>query len=367
MKHVEFSITAIRAMQGGHLFYTTMCPIPLLAKLFPVGVDDTTGDAHQSFRKAKVARVREIASDIVAQSGAFHLAAVTVSIEHGVRFVAAKKSPPNHPSVGELFVPLEARLTIIDGIHRILGLQRALPDCPQLRDNSIAMVIHVDPDASRRGAIYSDLKRYERSTAQSLRIGLDERDEVARLTREVIEAVPIFGDSIEMEKTAISNRSRKLFTLSALYQANRVLLADRKGDSHSRRVKLATAFWSEVAAQIPGWTDIVKGDTSAAEIRANYVHCHAIGIAAIARAGRDLLAQSPTEWRKQITRLSSLDWSRTNTKLWEGRAMIGGRLSKSSSAVARAGNAVKKHLGLKLSREEQAMEKSPLERSRSIP
>lgn len=36
--------------------------------------------------------------------------------------------------------------------------------------------------------------------------------------------------------------------------------------------------------------------------------------------------------------------------------MIGGRLSKSSSAVARAGNAVKKHLSLKLTKEEEGLE-----------
>jgi DNA sulfur modification protein DndB len=60
---------------------------------------------------------------------------------------------------------------------------------------------------------------------------------------------------------------------------------------------------------------------------------------------------------KALAKLSSLNWSRTNTELWEGRAMTGGRLSKSSSTVARAGNAVKQHLGLKLWRDEQAMEK----------
>ena len=32
----------------------------------------------------------------------------------------------------------------------------------------------------------------------------------------------------------------------------------------------------------------------------------------------------------------------------EGRAMIGGRLSKSNSTVARAGNVVKQHLGLEV-------------------
>ena len=357
MARPEFSIPAVRGTQAGHAFYTAMCPIRLLPRLFPVGVDQTTSDAQQSFRKVNRARVREIAKNIVAHHDDFHLAAVTISVEQQVRFVAAGTARPKQVAVGDLIIPLEARLTIVDGIHRIYGLQRALKECPSLADECIAMLIHVDPDGTRRGQIFSDVKRHERSSAQSLRIGLDDRDETARLTREVIAAVPVFVDAIEMEKTAISNRSRKLFTLSALYQANKVLLADHKETSYEARVQLATEFWTEVAARIPDWTEIVQGETSAADIRAGYVHCHAIGITAIARAGRALLAQFPKGWKKRLAKLSSLNWSRANTKLWEGRAMIGGRLSKSSSAVARAGNAVKRHLGLKLSRDEQAMEK----------
>ncbi len=357
MARPEFSIPAVRGTQAGHAFYTAMCPIRLLPRLFPVGVDQTTSGAQQSFRKVNRARVREIAKNIVAHHDDFHLAAVTISVEQQVRFVAAGTARPKQVAVGDLIIPLEARLTIVDGIHRIYGLQRALKECPSMADECIAMLIHVDPDGTRRGQIFSDVKRHERSSAQSLRIGLDDRDETARLTRELIAAVPVFVDAIEMEKTAISNRSRKLFTLSALYQANKVLLADRKDTSYEARVKLATEFWTEVASRIPGWTEIVQGDISAADIRAGYVHCHAIGITAIARAGRALLAQFPKVWKKRLAKLSSLNWSRANTKLWEGRAMIGGRLSKSSSAVARAGNAVKRHLGLNLSRDEQAMEK----------
>ena len=357
MTRPEFNIPAVRGTQAGRAFYTAMCPIRLLPRLFPVGVDQTTSGSHQSFRKVNLARAREIANDIVAHHDDFHLAAVTISVEHKIRFEAVGSARPKQIVVGELFIPLEARLTIVDGIHRIYGLQRALKECPSLADECVAMLIHVDPDGTRRGQIYSDVKRHERSSAQSLRIGLDDRDEIARLTREVIAAVPVFVGAIEMEKTAISNRSRKLFTLSALYQANKVLLADRKDTSYKARVQLATEFWTEVATRIPGWTEIVQGETSAAEIRAGYVHCHAIGIAAIARAGRALLSQAPKDWKKRLKKLSSLNWSRSNTKLWEGRAMIGGRLSKSSSAVARAGNAVTLHLGLKLSRDEQAIEK----------
>ncbi|MEI8379660.1 MAG: DNA sulfur modification protein DndB [Planctomycetota bacterium] len=356
MSVIEFSIPVVQGRQGGRPFYTGMCPIKLLPKFFPIGTNPELADTHQSFRSVNLARVREIAKEIVAHHENFNLAAVTISIEQSVRFVAAAGSTSKSLATGELRIPLDARMTIIDGIHRIYGLQQALKVHRDLGEECLAVVIHVDPDGVRRGQIFSDVKRYERSSAQSLRIGLDDRDETAKLTRDVICHVPVFSNAIEMEKTAISNRSRNLFTLSALYHANQILLADHKGLPYADRLKIAVEFWVAVAEQIPDWKEIVAGPKSAAEIRSEYVHCHAIGIAALARAGRALLAESPKDWKKRISKLKSFDWARSNTQLWEGRAMIGGRLSKSSSAVARAGNAVKLHLGLKLSREESAME-----------
>ena len=356
MNYPEFNIPAVRASQGGNMFYTAMCPVRLLPKLFPIGTEQTTSDIQQSFRSVNMARVREIAKDIVAHKGSFHLAAVTVAIEQRVRFEPYVSTRSKQPTAGELLIPLEARLTIIDGIHRIYGLQRSLKQCPSLADDSVAVLFHIDPDGTRRGQIFSDIKRYERSTAQSQRIGLDERDENAKLTREMIDFIPVFEHSIEMEKTAISNRSRKLFTLSALYQANKILLTDVKEAPYEERLRLAADFWNEVSKQIPGWKELVETERSPAEIRAAYVHCHAIGLASIARAGRTLLVQTPNRWKKQLAKLSTLDWSRSNTQLWEGRAMIGGKLSKSSSAVSRAGIVVKNHLGLALSPEESAID-----------
>ena len=132
MTRPEFSIPAVRGTQAGHAFYTAMCPIRLLPRLFPVGVDQTTSDTQQSFRKVNRARVREIAKNIVAHHDDFHLAAVTISVEQQVRFVAAGTARPKQVAVGDLIIPLEARLTIVDGIHRIYGLQRALKECPSL-------------------------------------------------------------------------------------------------------------------------------------------------------------------------------------------------------------------------------------------
>ena len=110
-----------------------------MSRLFPVGVNTTTTDSHQSFRKVNSERVRDIARDLVAHHDDYHLAAVTVTVEHEVRFVPTGNIRSKQPTVGELFIPLEARLTILDGVHLIFGLQRALKECPSLADDSIAI------------------------------------------------------------------------------------------------------------------------------------------------------------------------------------------------------------------------------------
>jgi DNA sulfur modification protein DndB len=111
-----------------------------------------------------------------------------------------------------------------------------------------------------------------------------------------------------------------------------------------------------VANNIPDWGRAKRREISPAELRATCVHSHAIALAALARAGRSLLEVDRKKWRRQLEPLRKLDWSRSNRLLWEGRAMIAGRLSKSSINTVLTGNVLKQHLGLPLKADEQQAE-----------
>jgi DNA sulfur modification protein DndB len=111
-----------------------------------------------------------------------------------------------------------------------------------------------------------------------------------------------------------------------------------------------------VAKHVPDWGLAKERKISAAELRRDYVHAHTLALAALARAGHDLLIKHPRDWKPKLSKLSAIDWSRTNTKLWEGRAMSAGRLSKKTVNVVLTGNAIKKQLGLKLTTDEEAVE-----------
>ena len=74
------------------------------------------------------------------------------------------------------------------------------------------------------------------------------------------------------------------------------------------------------------------------------------------KVGNELLRKQPKKWKTQLNKLSSIDWSRSNSEFWEGRALVIGRVSKANQSVALTTNILKKHLGMKLKPEEQEIE-----------
>jgi DNA sulfur modification protein DndB len=62
------------------------------------------------------------------------------------------------------------------------------------------------------------------------------------------------------------------------------------------------------------------------------------------------------DWNDIGKKLGEIDWRRSNADLWEGRAMVGGRVQKGYQNVLLTTNALKIHLGIPLTPEEQNAE-----------
>jgi DNA sulfur modification protein DndB len=74
-------------------------------------------------------------------------------------------------------------------------------------------------------------------------------------------------------------------------------------------------------------------------------------------AGAELIKRLPRQWRGRLKALEEIDWSRNNRTLWEGRATIGGRVSKATNNVVLTANVIKEQLGLGLSDTQEKVEK----------
>jgi DNA sulfur modification protein DndB len=204
--------------------------------------------------------------------------------------------------------------------------------------------------------MFADLNRYAIRPSTSLSILYDYRDETARLVKSLIAGSDIFRDVVELEKTSLAPRSRRLFTLSAIYHATNELLNCQAESTPEEAARFALEFWEAVAEQMDEWSAVRRGDLTAGEVRKDFIHTHGVVLQALARSGRALVISYPDKWRERLAGLKSIDWRRANSELWEGRALLGGQLSKAHQNVILTANAIKKELGLELTEGELRVE-----------
>lgn len=206
--------------------------------------------------------------------------------------------------------------------------------------------------------MFADLNKHAVRPTRSLGILYDNKDPFAVLAKNLVERVPLFQGLTEVGKTTISNRSRKLFTLSTIHSATKALLGSeiRKEPPTQSEAESAEAYWNELPKHIKEWQLAIDGKVTSSELRQDFIHAHGIALHALGRAGFSLIARYPDAWGNRLSRLDTLDWHRANTTVWEGRALMGGRASKASMNVVLTANLLKTALGLPLSPSEQQAE-----------
>lgn len=354
MPSFGYVFPAIRGIQAGREYYVSMCPLRIIPRIFIFDEDEVKPELRAQ-RVLNKNRVPEITRYLVDNPKDYTFSSITASVDGEVRFKPLGAEDTER-SIGELHIGMRAKFVINDGQHRRAAIEAALRDNPDLGDETISVVLFLDVGLGRCQQMFADLNRHAVRPTTSLGLLYDNRDEAAEIAKAVVGRVPVFADLTDKERAGFSNRSNKLFTLSGIYRGTRSLLLDRKGDSVEARTALAAEFWCEVAKHIADWNDAREKRVSPADLRHDYVHAHTLAIAALGRAGRGLLAAHPKDWQQRLAKLDTLDWSRANAGLWEGRAMNAGRLSKKTVNVTLVGNAIKRHLGLDLADEEQRLE-----------
>lgn len=327
-----YSLPAIRAIQAGQEYFTTAVPYSVLGKL--LDLDRNQLESAPLDRD----RIKSIADFIVRNIGSYVLPAITISIDGEYAFT---RTQPENSAVlaGTLLISINTSIWLIDGRYRAMGIAEALRSEPSLCDESVSVVIFLQSEGSDRK--FGDIKANQRKAGRSERIVSDPCDLTATITRGVIAKVKAFTDSIEMAKTTISNRSKNLFTFSALYQANEILLANHRNLPNDVQLEIAIQFWLTIQDAMPDWTS----ETPRVDLRKQTVHAHGVILCAIATVGADMLQRYPKTWKRTLAKLKSIDWSRNNTKLWEGRAMLGGRMTKSAASIELSSQVISKKLG----------------------
>ena len=188
----------------------------------------------------------------------------------------------------------------------------------------------------------------------SLGILYDHHDDYSQFIVSLANEVDIFRNRVELEKTSISNRSTKFFTLSGISAATKLLLEGEKDISPEKR-RFVKDYWNEVARNIGHWKNLMDGLVTAGELRTNYIHAHSNLLATLGIVGSILYKDYHDSWKEKLEVIRDLAWQKTD-KMWEGRLAVQGRMQKSKIGMELAANSILTKMKIPLDEKRQKFE-----------
>lgn len=356
-KEAEYRFQSVRAIQAGRSYFVTACPLRLVPEVLTFAPSDLPPNLRAQ-RLLNKGRIPQIAKYLTANPTSYVLSAITASVDADLRDVRFEERGPllDGARVGQLVVPAGARILVNDGQHRREAIAAALRQRPELGEESVPLVLFLDAGLVRNQQTFADLNRHAIRPATSLNVLYDHRDPVAKLARRVASEVCPFDRFTELERSSLSNRSSKMFTLSAIHQATVALLRGRQRSADGQEERLVLEFWETVGELVRSWGFIGEQNT-ASDLRRDYVHVHAVALHALGTVAGELIARYPRGWQSRLRRLEGLDWRR-DSPLWSGRAIRNGKISKAGPSLVLTANVLRDRVGLELGATERALEET---------
>jgi len=341
-----YGFDAIRGIQAGREFYVAMCPLKIIPKLFVFTEFDLPPElrAQRTLRKSRIPALKNY---ILNNPKDYIFSSLTASVDGTMKFEPAP-SLGEGGKLGRLYVSMESRLLINDGQHRRQAIEEALKENPDLAHEMISVVFFEDKGLIRSQQMFSDLNKNAVKPTKSLSILYDHRDEFAKFVVAISSELEIFSGRVELEKTAISNRSIKFFTLNGIADATRKFLGIKGRKISVDEQNKVKEFWNEMTKNIPEWQLLVQKRVTASELRKECVHSHTNLLNALGIVGNVLQNEYPSDWKQKLASLQNIDWSRSNPE-WEGKLLLRGRMLKTKLGIELAANTILKKCGIPLS------------------
>jgi DNA sulfur modification protein DndB len=346
----NYQFPAVRGIQAGREYYVVMCPLKLVSRLFVFDDEEVPADMRAQ-RVLNQARVPDITRYLVANQDDYVLSSITACIDGDAEFKPNELKGVQR-NLGILHIDMDSRIIVNDGQHRRAAIIEAIKQCPKLSHESISVVLFMDGGLKRSQQWFADLNKHAVRPSRSIGILYDGREPMSQLCRDLMRDVPIFASQItELEKTTISNRSKKFFTLSAIHQATSALLNKSKNNPITlEEAQLATTYWTYLGDVIPEWKAILRNELKTSDLRNSYVHAHGVVLQALGIVGQ-MVTQRSHNWKSDLRRIDQINWLRSNN-IWQGSAIVQGKMSKSNDSVMMTAVIIKLELGLPLNTDE---------------
>lgn len=338
MSSAAFVFPAVKGTQAQREYYISMVPLEVMAKIFQFA-DEELPPEVRSQRILNKSRIPEIRDYILANPESYVFSALTVSVDGNMEFQSITEATPQ---IGTISISMTSRFLINDGQHRRAAIAEAIKMNPALKNEHISVVFYRDEGLMRSQQMFSDLNRYAIKPTKSINILFNSREESSIIAKRIIEEVDVFKGLVEKERTAISNRSKALFTLSAICTATSELLTGMNLPLQEK-VELAKDFWTTVGSHIKEWNRVKSGEMKSADVRKDYICSLSITLVALGYAGNALIQRYPDSWKSHLQHLERVDWQKGNPQ-WENLVFVNGRVAANRSTQKAMSNYMKEVL-----------------------
>ena len=258
--------------------------------------------------------------------------------------------------MGFITLPGKERLIALDGQHRLLSLKIAirglmgvpagtksfpsmnsLQPHPELANEELSIILVEHTDTAKIRKIFNKINKYAKQTSRSDNIITSDDDTFAVIARRLIrEGGPLAPigkiDLVNWKSNTLSQRSKNLTTLSALYTIAETMLKDENFSSkllpEDERLEEAyhrvADFWSVSLSHINAfrqYLDLTEQDLPVSKLREENLLLKPVTQMALAHVA--LMAQRKgISWVSIVDKLNMIDWSFDND-MWFNILVIG--------------------------------------------
>lgn len=203
-----YRFPAVRGIQAGREYFICMVPLGVLNKIFSSDYNDVSPE-HRAQRRLNESRIPEIRDYILKNRDSYVFSALTASVDGEMMFVSTDSA-----DVGILEISLDATFLINDGQHRKAAIQAALREDDSLATETISVVLFRDRGLQKSQQMFTDLNKHAVITSKSLNTLYESKDEIAIISKRIVDAIPFFRKYTDKEKDNLGKFSSNIFTLN---------------------------------------------------------------------------------------------------------------------------------------------------------
>jgi len=209
-------------------------------------------------------------------------------------------------------------------------------------------VFFADRGLARSQQMFTDLNKNAVKTSNSISELYDSRDNLAVVTRNVVNSIDFYNTYTDKEKDILGKYSSSLFTLNTFYSANKMIVGRSNAEDYSG---FLIRYWTLIAENMRPWVELQNREITKVDLRENYIATQSIVIQAFGRIG-SCFSSEKIDMEKSLKKIEKINWSR-NASCWKMRAIgKNGRIITNKKAAMLIANYIKEYIGIPLSQEE---------------